>query len=107
MDPSVTSESNKPSLSKSENGVSIARRPITRQTKVNSSRVFFLHMIEPLLEQRNDTEVVDAEIVFFTCVAWSNDVFLPKSTYLERHNRFGRAKHFCHIGNDMVVDDGD
>ena len=93
MSPSVTRESNKPSLSMSENGVSVASRQITRQTMMNSSRVlFFLHMTDLMLEQYSDMKVIDAVIVFLT--------------FAVRQGRFGHANQFCHIGNGMLVKDG-
>ena len=82
IDPSVTRESNKPSLSISENGVSEASRPSTIQTRVNSSRELFLHMPDPLLEQRNDMRVIHAVKDFFPIAACPDDVHLPQPAHM-------------------------
>jgi hypothetical protein len=77
INPSVTRESKKPSLSKSEKGVSAASRQIIRQTKMNSNRELFLRMSDLLMEQHSDIKVFAIG-----------------------------TNEFCHIANSMLVEDG-
>jgi hypothetical protein len=74
---SVADASNKPWFPMEENGAKDANRPIMIQTKVNRRReLFFLHMLNPLMKQRDHRRLTES------------------------------AKEFCHMGSSVFVKKG-
>ena len=83
--PSVIRESENPSLSISEVGVSAANRLKMMSVKrIKNRTLWFLNMADALLEERDDVRINDAVENFLAVAAGLDDMHLPQPAHVVR-----------------------